>query len=203
MRSLTAVPGLLFLVHRDGGMGTILTPGWRNMALRGMLNSLAYPSYYLAIAALPLASTVTLYFTAPLFITLLSILFLGETVSTLRWLALVTGFFGVLVALQPGSSLFDWAGILPVAAGFFYGAAMVIGRSLGARETAPAMAFYSNLAFLLLGAGLSLAFASGDHDGGTHESLAFLVRGWSKPGLADLLMMMACGAIAPNTGSII
>jgi drug/metabolite transporter (DMT)-like permease len=29
-----------------------------------------------------------------------------------------------------------------------------------------------------------------------HESLAFLVRGWSMPGLADLLMMMACGAIA-------
>lgn len=196
IRSLSAIPFLLLLAHRDGGLGTLRGPGKGGMVLRGVLNFFAYTSYYLALAALPLATTVALYFTAPLFITALSILFLGERVTGGRWIALVAGFAGTLVMLRPGSALFDWAALLPVTAGLFYGAAMVMTRVIGVRDTAAAMAFYSNIVFLSGALMLSLIFGGGRFDGTAHESLDFLMRGWAWPALGDLLLMMACGLVA-------
>lgn len=110
LRSLTAVPFLLALVRLNGGMATLVTPGLRRMVGRGFVMFVAYTSYYLALAALPLATTVALYFAAPLFITLLSVLILKEDVGALRWLAVVTGFAGVIIMVRPGSALFDWGG---------------------------------------------------------------------------------------------
>ena len=150
----------------------------------------------MALAALPLATTVALYFTAPLFITALSILFLGERVTGGRWIALLAGFAGTLVMLRPGSALFDWAALLPVTAGLFYGAAMVMTRVIGVRDTAAAMAFYSNIVFLSGALILSLIFGGGGFDGTAHESIEFLMRGWAWPALGDLLLMMACGLVA-------
>src|SRR5437764_7057210 len=50
-----------------------------------------------ALAALPMASCVALFFTAPLFIVILSAAWLGETVGYRRWTAVVSGFFGVIL----------------------------------------------------------------------------------------------------------
>lgn len=196
IRSLSAIPFLLILVQREGGLHTLASAGMRAMGLRGVLNFFAYTFYYLALAALPLATTVALYFTAPLFITALSILFLGEKVTTGRWIALLAGFAGTLIMVRPGSDLFDWAALLPVTSGLFYGAAMVMTRRLGVRDTAPAMAFHSNLVFLFGALALSLVFGRGGFDGSLHESLSFLVRGWVTPTLSDLGLMMTCGLVA-------
>ncbi len=88
LRSLTALPFLLLIVWWfDGRLSTITTPGWPKMLARGLLNFVAYTSYYLGLAALPMATTVALYFTAPLMITLLSALVLKEQVGARRWLA--------------------------------------------------------------------------------------------------------------------
>lgn len=196
IRSLSAIPFLLIFVQYEAGLASLATGSVRGMGLRGVLNFFAYTSYYLALAALPIATTVALYFTAPLFITALSILFLGERVTPGRWIALLGGFAGTLIMLRPGSALFDWASLLPIAASFFYGAAMVMTRKLGVRDTASAMAFYSNLVFLIGALALSAVFGPGGYQGGLHESLDFLVRGWTTPTLRDLLLMMSCGFIA-------
>lgn len=196
IRSLAAIPFLLLFAAFDGGISTLASSGWRGMLVRGGLNFLAYTCYYLAIAALPLATTVTLFFTAPLFITGLSIVFLSERVTPARWIALLGGFAGVLVMLRPGTTLFEPAALFPVASGLFYGAAMVMTRHMGVRETASAMAFYSNLVFLVGATALSFVFGSGNFDHATHKSLEFLVRGWASPSAEDLLMLASCGFIA-------
>ena len=70
LRSLAAVPCLLLIVRWfDGGFGGLLSRTWPAMLGRGLLNFTAYTAYYLALAALPMATTVALYFTAPLLIT--------------------------------------------------------------------------------------------------------------------------------------
>ena len=68
IRSLTAMPFLLWIVHAfDGSLSTIATRGWWKMLARGLLNFVAYTAYYLGLAALPMAETVALFFTGPLF----------------------------------------------------------------------------------------------------------------------------------------
>ena len=79
LRSLTAIPFLLLITrYFDGTLRTLISPTWPAMLMRGLLNFSAYTLYYLALAALPMATTVALYFTAPLFITLLSVWLLSE-----------------------------------------------------------------------------------------------------------------------------
>lgn len=196
IRSVAAAPILLILVLRDGGMRTLVTPGWRGMSMRGVLNFLAYTAYYLALAALPIATTVALFFTAPLFIAILAAVFLRERISPTHRIAILGGFVGVLAMTRPGSAVFDWAALLAVASGLFYASGMVMARALGRTDTAAAMSFHSNVAFLTGALLLSAVFGTGSHEAEAHRSLAFLTRGWQTPGTVDLLLMISCGAIA-------
>lgn len=196
LRSLTAMPLLLVLAHLDGGIGALFTANTRAMVLRGLVMFLAYFAYYTALPALPLATTVALYFSAPLFITVLSVVILKEYVGPRRWVALALGFAGVIVMVRPGSALFDWAALLPVVSGFCYALSMIAARRLGETESAPALAFWGNAVFLVLALAISAVFGSGAYDGATHPSLSFLTRGWVWPTGTDLLLMMATGIVA-------
>jgi drug/metabolite transporter (DMT)-like permease len=196
LRSLTAMPLLLWVVMRDGGLGTLVTPGMRAMIGRGGIMFLAYMSYYLALPALPIATTVALYFAGPLFIMALSVAFLGERVPARRWLAVAAGFAGVVVMVRPGGAVFDWAALLPIVSGLTYGISMVMARRMGGRETAAALAFWGNAVFLAAALALALALGDGRFDAGAHPSLSFLLRGWVWPTPLDLALMCACGGVA-------
>lgn len=194
-RSLTALPLLLLLAARDGGLRTLFTPGTLAMIGRGVVMFVAYAAYYLALPAMPLASAVALYFSAPLFITLLSVPMLGETVGWRRSLAVLAGFGGVLIILRPGAGVFELAALLPVLSGLCYGLSMIFARQLGTRESAPAMAFWGNLVFLVIAAAMALSFG-GNTAPDLHPSLAFLMRGWVWPSPLDATLMAGCGVIA-------
>lgn len=195
-RSLTATPLIWLLVQFDGGSKTLFTPGTRRMIGRGFIVFAPYTLYYLALAALPIATVVALFFAAPLFITVLSVLILGEKVGGLSWSAIAIGFGGVILMARPGTDLFDWAALLAIAAAAAYALAMISARQLGRSETASALAFWGNLVFLFCAGLLSLIFGSGAFEGATHKSLAFLTRAWVSPSAHDLMLMCACGVIA-------
>lgn len=196
IRGLTSVPILMLFAHFDGGLSTLRSGGVLRMLGRGVVMFTAYFSFYIAIAGLPLSTTVALYFTAPLFITLLSVFFLGERVGYFAWTAVLIGFTGVLIVLRPGSNLFDWAALLPVLSGLTYGASMVMARKMGTTETAAALAFWGNLVFLTFACLMALVLQSGAYAIETHPSLGFLSRGWITPTFHDLLLMIFCGVIA-------
>ncbi|MCX8508123.1 MAG: DMT family transporter [Rhodobacteraceae bacterium] len=194
--ALFSFPLLALLAHRDQADGSLWPrrPGW--VFLRAATSVISTVAAFYAFGSLPLAQTYAILFAIPLIITLLSILVLGEQVTPLRWLALLTGFAGVLVMVRPGSDLFTWATFLPLVSGLCYGGAMVLARRMGNSFTAAAMAFHSNLIFLVNAALLSLIFGTGQFTNESQASLGFLTRGWTMPALPDLLGMMACGGIA-------
>lgn len=196
IRSVVAVPLLLLITVIEGSVFRLFSPRWPLLIGRGFINLASYTTFYLGLAALPLATCAALFFIAPLFITLLSAVALKESVGPKRWAAVVAGFIGVMVIVRPGSDLFDWASLLPVAAGITYGTAQVVARRIGEAETATVMTSYSNFAFLLGALAMAALFAGGGYSNEAHASLAFLVRGWTTPGAMDLLLMMSCGVIA-------
>jgi drug/metabolite transporter (DMT)-like permease len=197
IRSLTAVPLLLIIVRvLDGRLTTITTPNWALMLARGLLNFTAYTAYYLGLAALPMADTVALFFTAPLFITLAAALVFKERIGAVNLLALGLGFAGMLMIFNPTGSVFDAAALLPVLGALGYALTQLATRALGRTETAAAMTFWGNLTFLASALALAAVFGAGAYDGASHPSLAFLTRGWQAMPLRDLLLFMACGGIA-------
>ncbi len=197
IRSLTALPFHLAIVWWfDGRLSTITTPGWWKMLARGLLNFVAYTAYYLGLAYLPLADTIALFFTSPLFITLTAVLVLRERVSTASLVAVAAGFAGVLLVVKPGGGGFDLAALLPILGALGYALSMIAAGRLGRTESAAAMAFWGNVCFLLCALALSAVYGSGAYAGASHPSLAFLTRGWVTPPVTDLLLMASCGFIA-------
>lgn len=195
IRSLVAMPLIYGLVVAGGDARRIFAPGWGWLVLRGLILFLCYASYYVAMAALPLATTVALYFSAPLMIVALSVMVLGDRVSLPRWGAVAVGFGGVLLMLRPGSALFDWAAVLPVLSGLCYAVSMVLARLQGARHSAAVLAFHGNLVFLICAVALA-SLVRPETGGSGHAGLAFLTRGWVVPLWQDLALLALCGVIA-------
>lgn len=196
IRSLVALPLLLALVALNGGLATLASKRMPLLLLRGVIMFVSYTVYYLALASLPLATCVALYFVAPLFITVLSAAALGERIDAARWAAVATGFAGVLLIVRPGSDIFDPAAVLPVAAGLAYAVSQILARKLGNDQSASVMTFYANAMYIVGGVALALIFGDGSHAAEQNKSLAFLVRGWTTPNPTDLLLMVSCGIIA-------
>lgn len=192
-RSIVAMPILIVLVRASG-----FSLRSRNLPLllfRAAMSFGAYLSYYMALAALPFADVVALFFIGPLVITALGIVVLGEKPQRSTFIALFAGIVGVVVTLRPGSGLFEWASLLSLLAATLYGSAQIVARKMGEGEGAAVMTFYQNCAFIVGAPLLALAFG-GDASAGLHPSIAFLTRPWSWPPLFDMALMGACGAIA-------
>jgi S-adenosylmethionine uptake transporter len=95
-----------------------------------------------AFANLPLAQAYAILFTMPIFIALLSTLFLGEKIDLWRGLAVVVGLAGVLVALDPGRATLDWAHAAALAASVVGAGNYVIIRKTGGAERTVVMILY-------------------------------------------------------------
>lgn len=88
--------------------------------------AIAYISYYLAIAAMPLAQAVAIIFTAPIIVTVLSALFLSESVGLRRWTAVISAFVAVLIVLGPGGSYLQLASLLALFAALTYAGTVLL-----------------------------------------------------------------------------
>lgn len=196
IRAVVALPILLAIVHYEGGLKTLLSAQFWMLTLRASILFASYTVYYLAIAALPLADAVALYYMAPLIIMVLAGPYLGERVTWQTLAISLVGMAGVLVMLRPGNGVFDWAAVLSLASAFLYAFSQLMARKMGDTATASVMTFYQNGAYLVGAVAAAVIFAALGIQNATHPSLQFLVRPWVWPTPMDLSMMAACGFIA-------
>ena len=196
VRCLAALPFIMILIHRAGGLKMLNSPRRGALILRGIMLLTAYTSYFLAFPVMKLADVIALYATVPLFVTALAGPVLGEKISLVRWGAIIIGFIGALVMVKPGSGVFDLASLLPILSALAYASAQVVARRIGLNDSAAVMTFYQNFLYLCAAGALAsiVTLWGGDYEG--HRSLVFLLRQWEVPGLRDILLISACGPIA-------
>jgi drug/metabolite transporter (DMT)-like permease len=196
IRSPIALLLLVPIIYLEGGLPALRSRQPRLQLLRGGLMFMAYTFFYMAIAALPLAEVVALSFVSPLFVTVLSVLVLGEKVGPRRWLAIAVGFAGVVIMLRPGASVFDPAGLLAVLAALCYASSSVITRRVGSTDSASSMAFYTTAFYLAASALVGLAIGHGQLAREGHASLEFLLRRWVLPSWPDTGWLVLVGLLA-------
>ncbi|MEI6572469.1 MAG: DMT family transporter [Alphaproteobacteria bacterium] len=196
VRCLAALPFIMILIHRAGGLKMLNSPRRGALILRGIMLLTAYTSYFLAFPVMKLADVIALYATVPLFVTALAGPVLGEKISLVRWGAIIIGFIGALVMVKPGSGVFDLASLLPILSALAYASAQVVARRIGLNDSAAVMTFYQNFLYLCAAGALAAVVTlwGGEYEG--HRSLVFLLRQWEVPGLRDILLISACGPIA-------
>ncbi len=197
VRSLISIPLLFIIIGLDPSPPKLKTSRPILHAIRGFLQFVAYTSFYLAIAAMRLADAVAIAFSAPLVITILSVLFMGEKVGLKRWLAILGGFAGVLVIVRPGAGVFEPAALLAVLCAVSYGTAQVLVRPLGRSDGGAQMALYATIVYVVCSGSLWFVIGDGSYlTGDMHPSLAFLLREWTMPTVTHMSMMLATGLIS-------
>jgi drug/metabolite transporter (DMT)-like permease len=185
-----------FLLLRNGGKKAFVARQPILCLLRGLAGFTCFTAFSMALAVLPLADAMPLYYTSPLFVLALSVPILGENVGIRSWLAILVGFAGVFLVARPSADGIEPAMILAVIAACAYSAQSLLARILGSTESAFGMTFYSMLAFIGLSGLTGIAFGSGWLDHIDHPSAEYLFRAWAVPTLEQTGLIVVVGLVA-------
>ena len=193
-RSLFAFLFLLIIVVPLVGSGLAFRTSKLKLHIaRGLCVVTANLTFFLGLAAMPLADAVAIFFVAPLLITIFSVVFLGEQVGPRRWAAIAIGLAGVLIMFRPGLGAFQPAALFPLVAATAYALVHILARKLGPTESAVTMAFYIQITFIVVCAVSGLILGHGRFDAGGDPSMEFLLRAWTWPALDDFPILIAIG----------
>jgi drug/metabolite transporter (DMT)-like permease len=183
-RSAFALPVMFAIAARGRDWGVLRTRRLPGHLVRAFTGTMAQGCSFYALTVLPLAEQTALTYTTPLFVTLLSIPFLGEKVGIHRWSAVLVGFGGIMV-IALGDGAFQGGGPDRVVAigmgvavlqGVWSAATTLLVRSLSATESSTTIVLWQSL--------LMTAF--------TLVALPFF---WTTPTLFELLLLVLVGLI--------
>lgn len=154
LRGLVGLPLVITYVLWRREAHALLRVRWSLHAVRGVLGVAMLTLFTFSLKALGLAEAYTLFFVAPLLITLLSMPLLRERVSAHSWWAIAAGFGGVLVAMRPDEGAFFSLGALAVlGAAACYALSAILGRVLSRTEPSVTLVFWTTVS-MSVGGGL-------------------------------------------------
>ncbi len=164
-RQLTAMPLICFLIWRSAaGWSSIRSNKHALHILRSILGIFAMGLNFWAMTLLPLADATTISFTVPIFATLFAAVVLREKVGIRRWSAILLGFVGVLIVIQPGGTLIPAFGAAVALTGALVTASVtLVIRMLGRTETSIVTIFWFSI-YTLPGLAICAYVFGGDHD---------------------------------------
>ena len=126
--------------------------------LRSLLSLLESGFFILAFRYLSLADAHSIGALTPIVVVVFSFIFLKEKISPKIWVVIFIGFFGVLVVMRPGLSVFDPMSLIPLAAAFFLGLYQIVTRKVSEYDENETSLFYSGITGITLMGFVSLFF---------------------------------------------
>ena len=167
---------ILMLVPRSEFKTFYKTSRPKLHAFRAITGTLAIIALFIALREIPLADVVSLTFGGPIFVTLGSIFFLSEKVGIRRWLAVLIGFFGMLLIVKPAYEELNIYYIFPIIFCIFFACVALSIRSLSSTEPNYRIALYFSLLSMIVGL-LTLPF------------------GWVMPNKFELFLLIFTGLV--------
>jgi drug/metabolite transporter (DMT)-like permease len=149
-RGLISMLVVALIAWQTNQLHLLRTRNWRSHALRSLSGTASMFCLFTAVTMIPLADLTAISFTAPMFLTVLAMVFLGERIHRFRWTALGIGFIGVLIMIGPHLSFAgasSLGALIALGAALFSAIAMTFLRSMSAGEHALTITFYFSLTF--------------------------------------------------------
>jgi drug/metabolite transporter (DMT)-like permease len=175
-RSITILGACAAIGGRQLVADTVRSPIVQPMLVRSAFTLAAWLCYYNAARSLQLAELTTVYYAAPIIVTVLSVAMLGEKVPLLRWFAVLIGFAGVFVACDPTHLGLSVPVLQVLAAAVLWGIAIVLLRKTALAERSLIQLLLNNFYFLVFSAVPGLLW-------------------WRTPDGAQLLLLASVGAL--------
>ena len=176
MRSAVILCVCLIIGRKRVVIQTARSPVRNALFARAIGLLLAWLCFYTAARDLQLAELMTIYFASPLLVAVLAVPFLRETVTRMRWISILIGFVGVIIACRPGDlSHFGAIGLALLAAVLWAGS-MILIRQIATREPTLVQMLTSSSGFVVM----------------TGAAMPFV---WKMPGLLDCSLMVGIGLL--------
>lgn len=148
---------LMLMRDAEGGALKPAHPWW--VALRTLSVVITATTAFYAFSVLPLAEVYAIVFAMPLLITLLAVPILGERVGLRRGLAVLVGFGGVFIVLQPGQTALELGHAAALVAAIGGSFASVIVRKIGRDEKPVVLILYPMMAnVIVMGAAMPFVY---------------------------------------------
>jgi drug/metabolite transporter (DMT)-like permease len=130
IRSISASLMLAPFVLKAGAGAFRDAPRPRLQLLRAVLATAETVGFYFAVRYIPLADAVTFYLAGPIYVTALSAILLREKVGAYRWSAVIVGFVGVLIALNPSAASLNVGSLIALCGSIAYAFLMIATRAV-------------------------------------------------------------------------
>lgn len=202
VRALIGIAVVCLLIAFSGtGFRQLLTRRRGAHLFRVSIVMISNVSYFVGLSLMPLADAVATAFIAPMLVTLMSAVILGEQVGPRRWSAVAVGLLGVIVMTRPGDGMIQPAALLVLLSAFCYAGSHMMTRHMRETESAAALSFYVQLGFVLVSSTMGLTFGDGHMAQTPGSTWEFLFRPWILPAASDLWAFAATG-LAVSIGGL-
>ena len=160
-------------------------------AARGFCLAMATWLFFVALKSLPMAEAISIFFIEPMILTILAALILGERIRIRRIIAIITGFMGAVIVIQPSFDIFGWPALLPLGTAFFFALYMIITRVVAQAkhpiEAQISMSFFALITIFILA--------------GINDYTAMEAREWRMPTALEWGVLCILGLVA-TTGHL-
>lgn len=176
IRSIAALIVLAPFIWYGGASKLVRVERPAMQAARVFMSTAEVFAFYFAVSYLPLADVMTYWLAVPIYVAAISPFVLKEPVGWRRWSAIIVGFIGVVIALEPSSQALTPQALISILGSMTFAAMLLLGRTLrGTPDTT--LVFWQ-----IVGAGLA--------------GLASLWFEWTPVSLRDLLLLGLLGVVA-------
>ena len=168
-------------------------------ALRVILFFFGFSSFYISLSIMPLATANALFFCSPFIITILARFILKEEVGIQRWSAVIVGFIGVYVILNPDLNNFDYLSLLPVLCAFCYAGSMIIIRKTSDKDNVYSQVIQFYIAAIIISTIFYFIIGDGQYNTSDHLASQFIFRKWFGDLEFSMSYMIILGVIAAGS----
>ena len=163
---------------------------------RVILFFFGFSSFYISLTVMPLATATALFFVTPFLITIFAHFFLKEEIGPRRWSAVIIGFIGVYIILNPDFSNFDYLSLTPILCAFCYSLSMIIIKKTSNKDSVYTQTFTFYLGAIIISSIFYFIIGDGQYNTTDHPASQFIFKKWFVDLEVSLLLMVATGVTA-------
>ena len=163
---------------------------------RVILFFFGFSFFYVSLTVLPLGTATALFFVTPFLITIFAKIFLNEKIGPRRWFAVIIGFIGVYVILNPDFSNFDYISLTPILCAFCYSLSMIIIKITSEKDSVYTQTFTFYIGAIIISVVFYFIISDGQYNTTDHPASQFIFRQWFTDLENSILLMIATGFTA-------
>ena len=155
-----------------------------------------FSSFYVSLTIMPLATATALFFVSPFLITIFAKFILKEEIGPRRWLAVLVGFIGVFIILNPNFDNFDYLSLTPILCALCYALSMIIIKKTSEKDDVYSQMFQFYIGAIIISLVFYFFIGDGRYDTIDNPAAQFIFREWFTNLEFSLIYMIVLGFTA-------